>query len=245
MLFTGAELSLKRNFYTQSGYYGFVMSATVDTTTGVYHFGLSGNGGVLDFRLESGRMYWGNEFVHSYKAFEEFVIEAQFSSGHLNLLKENQPLLYGQPKPTGYFDYFYFNRASTSMGAEFDVQISGNTTALYGITQQGYLYESGQRAVTGWFFNSGAFPIRVFGSSEQSSVQYDFGQLAGDISPNNSGFFAYSGNYNTLDFSQPILTTFATNYGNAEVLFSIVDARSFSSFVQLTAPTDFVFNESY
>lgn len=245
MLFTGTELVQRRNYYTQTGNYGFVMNATVDTTTGAYHFGLSGSAGTLDFRLESGKIYWGSEFIHSYKAYEPFAIEAQFSSGHANVLKNNSPLVYGDPKPTGYMDYFYFTRASADMGAEFDVLVSGNNPALYSISTQGYLFSTGQNAVTGWFTNQGGFPIRVFNSAEQSSVIYDFGALVGNVGANGSGAFAYTGDYNTLDFSQPILTTFATNYGNTDILFSILDARSFPSFVQLTGPTDFSFNETY
>lgn len=244
MLFTGTELTQKRNYYTQTGNYGFVMSATVDTTTGAYHFGLSGNAGTLDFRLESGKMYWGNEFIHSYKAYEEFTVEAQFSSGHANVLKNNSSLVYGLPKATGYFDYFYFTRASANMGAEFDVNISGNNAAVYSITTQGYLYSTGQNAVTGWLSNQGGFPLRVFNSEEQSSVIYDFGKLVGNVGAGSSGSFAFTGDYNTLDFSEPILTTFATNYGDTEILFSIIDTRSFDSFVQLTAPTNFTFNSS-
>jgi hypothetical protein len=242
MIFTGQELTLKRNFYTQTGCYGFVMSATVDTATGAYYFGLSGNGGVIDFRLESGRIYYSNQFVHSYKPFEEFTIEAQFSSGHTNVLKNDSPLVYGMPKATGHYDYFYFTRGSTDMGGEFDVNISGNNAAIYSITQQGYLFASGQNSVTGWFTNQSEFPIHVFNSAEQSSVIYEFGTLAGNIPAGASGAFTYSGDYETLDFSQPILTTFATNYGDAEILFSIIDARSYPYFVQITAPTDFGFN---
>src|SRR5258708_935028 len=122
MQFTDSSLTLKRNFYTQTGNYGFVMSATVDTTTGGYHFGLSCAAGMLDFRLESGHMYWDNMFVQTYKAGQQFTVEAQFSSGHANVLKDDAPLVYGDPKVTGYFDTFYMNRASTDMAFEVDLQ---------------------------------------------------------------------------------------------------------------------------
>jgi hypothetical protein len=244
MQFTGNELSVKRNFYTQTGDCGFVMAATVDTTTGAYHFGLSGVDGALDFKMESGRICYGNTYIHHYRSFEPFTIEAQFSSGALNVLKDNAALVYGLPKPTGQFDYFYFNRVSTNMAAEFAVQISGDNTPTYSISDQGYLYSTGQKAVTGWFVNSSAFPIRIFDSSIQSSAIYDFGKLATTIAPGSSGAFAYTGDYTTIDFSQPIITTFATNFGNIETTFSIIDTASLGRFVQLTAPTDFSFNTS-
>lgn len=242
MQFTGSELTLKRNFYTQTGNYGFVMAATVDNTTGAYHFGLSGAQGMLDFRLESGRMHWGNQFIQSYRSYEQFIVEGQFSSGAVNVTDNNSPLLYGAAKATGNFDYFYFTRASTDMGATFSVEVSGNNSPIYSITQQGYLFSSGQNAVTGWFANQGAFPIRVFDQTTQASANYDVGELAGNIATGGSGAFAYTGDYSVLNFSQPLLNTFATNFGDITALFSIIDARSFSSFVQLTAPTDFTFN---
>lgn len=244
MQFTGQELTLKRNFYTQTGNYGFVANVTVDNTTGTYHFGLSGAQGVLDFTLQSGRMYYGGQFVQSYRSYEEFLVEGQFSSGAANMTKNDSALMYGAAKPTGNFDYFYFTRGSTNMGATFGLEVSGNNSAVYSISQQGYLFASGQNAVTGWFANQGAFPIRVFDSTIQASANYSFGKLAGNIASGASGAFAYTGDYSTLNFNQPILNTFATNFGDVSVLFSILDARSFSSFVQLTAPTDFSFNGS-
>lgn len=244
MIFTGSQLSLKRSIYTQTGYYGFVMDATVENTSGVYHFGLSGAAGTLDFRLESGRMYWGNQFVHTYRSYEQFTVEAQFSSGHANILKNDEALVYGEPKQTGYFDTFYFNRADANMGAAFEVSVSGNNAPVYAITQQGYLTSSGQNAVTGWFTNQGGFPIRVFDTAIQASANYTLGKLVANVGAQGSGAFAYTGDYNTIDFSQPILTTFATNFGNAAILFSIIDARTLNRFVQLTAPTDFTFTQT-
>lgn len=244
MQFTGSELTLKRNFFTQTGYYGFVMSATVDNTSGEYHFGLTGNAGTIDFTLQSGRIYQGSQLLHSYQANQEFVIEGQFSSGANNVLKDNVPLSYNVPKSTGYFDYFYFKRASTALGAEFDVVISGNNLPIYSITNQGYLYSTGQSAVTGWFINQSQFPIKVFDSTIQASANYSFGKLASNVTAANSGAFAYTGDYSTIDVSQPILTSFDTNFGDVSVLFSIVDARSLATFVQLTGPTDFTFNAS-
>lgn len=244
MLFTGNELIAKRNFFTQTGDCGFTMTATVDTTTGAYHFGLSGANGVLDFKLESGRMYYGGDYIHHYRSYEPFTIAAQFSSGSTNVTKDNAALVYGAPKGSGLLDYFYFTRASTNMGAEFAVEVSGDNVPAYSITSQGYLSSSGQNAVTGWFINQSAYPIRVFDSAIQASAIYDFGKLVGNIAPGGSGAFAYTGDYQSIDFSQPILTTFVTNFGDVGVLFSIVDTATLNRFVQITAPTDFSFNTS-
>lgn len=244
MLFSGSELVVKRNFYTQTGNYGFAIDCTVDNTSGQYLFGLTGAAGTLEFKLESGRIYYNNQFIHSYKAYQEFSLEAQFTSGTYNIIKNNSALIYGGSKSTGHFDYFYFKRANASLGAEFNVQISGNNEPTYSITNQGYLLSSGQNAVTGYFSNQGAFPINIFNSNIQATQNYTFGKLVSNINGGSSGSFAYSGNFDTIDISQPILTTFNSNYNDIDMLFTINDARSLNRFVYLTAPTDFTFNDS-
>ncbi len=246
MQFTGSELSVKRNFYTQTGNFSFGMNCTVDNTTGVYHFGVSGSqtNQVVDFRLEGGKMYYQDQFVHTYRSFEDFYVQAEFSSGQANVSKNEAPLLYGNAKTTGLYDYFYFNRANASLGATFDLNISGNSFPLYQITSQGYLSVSGQQSVTGYYLNQSAYPIRIFDSSILAVQPYTFGKLAGNITSANSGSFAYTGDFSTIDITQPIITTFNTNFGDQEILFSIIDARSFDAFVQLTGPTSFTFNSS-
>lgn len=244
MIFTGSQLTLKRSVYTQTEFYGFTMEATVDNTSGIYHFGLSGSANTIDFKLESGYIYWSDKRLQSYRSYEPFIIEGQFTSGAANVIKDGAALVFGAPKPTGYYDTFYFSRADANMGATFDVNVSGNNAPVYSIAQQGYLVSSGQNAVTGWFSNQGGFPVRVFDSSMQASANYSFGKLVADISAQESGAFAFTGDYSSIDFSQPILTTFATSFGNIDALFSITDVRTLDRFVQLTAPTDFTFNST-
>lgn len=244
MQFTGSELTLKRNFFTQTGNYGFVMSAVVDNTTGQYRFGLTGGAGALEFTLNSGRLFYGSQFLHAYQSHQEMVIEGQFTSGGANILKDGAALAFGAPKGTGNYDYFYFTRANAGMAATFDVEISGNSIPLYAITSQGYLLTSGQQAVTGYFVNQSAFPLRVFDSSIQASQNYTFSKLATNLGGGATGTFAYSADFNSLDLSQPILTTFNTSYNDANILFTITDARTEGLFVYLTAPSDFSFNST-
>lgn len=244
MLFTGIDLTAKRNFFTQTGSYGFTATCTVDNTTGQYLFGLSGRAGVLEFRLESGHLYYGTQFLHSYRSYQEFTLEARFSSGATDVIKDGVPLVYGGPKATGYFDYFYFKRANAGMGASFDVNVSGNNLPLYTIQQQGYLLASGQAAVTGWFANQSAFPLNVFDSNISASQVYDFGKLDAVLGAGSSGSFAYSGDFDVLDLTQPILTTFNTSFDDTTVLFTVVDARTLSRFVYLTGPASFSFNST-
>ncbi len=242
MDFTGSELTVKRNFYTQTGNFSFGMSCSVDNTTGTYHFGVSGAQGSVDFKLESGRIYYKDQFIHTYQSFRDFFIEAQFFNGKTNVIKDASPLAYGIDGRTGQFDYFYFSRANASLGASFGPSISGDTFPAYSVTNQGYLYNSGQTAVTGYFANQSIYPIRVFDSNILVTQPYEFGKLVGNIAPSTSGIFAYTGDFNTFDLTQPILTTFSANFGQAQVNFSIVDARGYDHFVLFQDVANFDFD---
>ncbi len=242
MEFTGSDLMIKRNFYTQTGNLAFGMSCTVDNTTGTYHFGISGSQGTVDFTLQSGRVYYQDQFVHSYRSNQDFLIEAQFSSGKANVVKDSNSLTYGVPSPTGEFNYFYFNRANASLGAEFTLRVSGDNLPQYTITDLGYIYSTGQEAVTGYFVNQSLYPIRVFDSSFLVTQPYDFGKLVGNISPALTGIFTYTGDFDTFDLTQPITTTFNTNFGDHLISFNIVDLRSYSRFVQFQDITNYDFD---
>lgn len=232
MQFTGEQLTVKRNFYTQVNDVGFSMNCLVDNPTGLYRFGLSGQQGIAEFQMRSGRLYYENQFIHAYQTFEQFSIVGQIGSGS-NIIKDGAALIYGQPRNTGSFNYFYFTREHAEMGATFDLNVSGDTVPTYSITDKGYLFTSGQSGVTGYFLNQGVFPIRVFDSDILATQNYTFGKLAGNIGEAGTGTFAYSGDFSSFDLSQPILTTFNTNFGDVDVLFTIVDTRTLNRFVLL------------
>lgn len=242
MIFTGSALTVKRSIYAQTGTFGFGLTCAVDNTTGLYRFGMTGAQGALEFRLQSGRMYYGSTFIHSYRSNEAFQLEAQFTSGHVNVIKDGAALEYGDRKITGAFDAFYFTRENVGMGADFDLTTSGAAIPTYTITSNGYITNTGQAAVTGYYVNTSTFPIRIFDSSIQASQNYSFGKLAATIPGGGTGTFAYTGDWTTFDTSDPILTTFNANYGDTSVLFSIINIASYNRFVQLTGPTDFSFN---
>ncbi len=241
MIFTGANLTIKRNFFTQTGNLAFDMNCMVDNTTGTYHFGLSGAQGVQDFMLQSGKLYQGTTLLHAYQANVSFNLGVQCSSGATNVLKDGAALSFGAPKGTGLFDSFYFTRENAGMGATFDLLVSGDDVPAYRIENQGYLLYSGQNAVTGRFGNSSPYAIKVFDSSMLTTQNYSFGKLVGNVTSVASGVFAFSGDYDTLSISDPILTTFNTNFGDVQQLFQITDARTVSRFVFLNGPTDFSF----
>ncbi len=242
MIFTGSNLTIKRNFYSQTGNIGLDMNCSVDNTTGTYHFGLSGVQGKQDFVLQSGKLYQGSTLLHTYQSNVSFNLAIQCSSGTTNVIKDGSVLSFGAPKSTGLFDYFYFIRENAGMGATFDLLVSGDDAPIYTIQSQGYLLYSGQNAVTGQFSNRSNYPIRIFDSSMLATQNYSFGKSVSTINGFNSGIFAYSGDYSVIDISNPILTTFNTNFGDIQQLFYITDARTLNKFIYFTGPTDFTFN---
>jgi hypothetical protein len=58
-----------------------------------------------------------------------------------------------------------------------------------------------------------------------------------------SGFFAYSGDFDTIDFSQPVFTTFNTNFGDSTILFTITDLRALDGFIFLQSINDFTVDD--
>lgn len=239
MDFTGTALVLKRSIYPQTGNYSFDMTCAVDNTTGQYNFGLSGNGNVIDFLMQSGKIYFNNKFLHSYRSNQEFSLSADFTSATTNVRKDDSALIYAYPKQTGFFEYFYFKRQNAGMGATFDVEISGNNIPSYVISQNGFLTTSGQLGVTGNFINYSNFPIKIFDSSIQSSEPYSFANLNNPVNGFTTGKFVYSGDFSSIDFSQPIFTIFNTNFGDTNILFTITDLRAVAGFVLLDTITDF------
>lgn len=244
MIFSGSELAVQRNFYTQTGNLGFGLTCLVDNTTGRYAFGLSGSQNTVEFVLESGKIYHGSRFLHAYQADEAFSFEVQTTTGSINVIKDGHQIVYGLAKETGNYDYFYFNRENTSLGAEFDLFVSGDNLPSRTISTQGYFSYSGQSGVTGYYVNNGAYPITVFNSTILATQNYTFGRLATTVPAGGTGVFVYSGDFQNFDLTQPILTTFRTNYGSDGVLFYINDTASADYFVYLTSPTTFTFNSS-
>lgn len=248
MNFTGTELQHTRNFYIQTGNFGFIASFTFDNTTGTYNLGVSGQQYNFNIIANSGKLYKDNLFLGTYRPYETFTLEAQLNTGNYNLIKNRNatvtPLVYGIPKNTGYFDYFYLNRSNGSIGATIDLYVSGDNVPNFNIPPQGYLISSSQNAVTGLFLNNSQFYINTFNSSANGLQNLNFGLLTGIIPAFGTGFFIYSGDFTQFNFNQPISTIFNTNFDDVNVLFYINDLRSFNTFIIFNPITNFNFSNN-
>ncbi len=243
MNFTGTELIHKRNFFTQTGNLGVSAECAINADTGIFYVGISGSVGTLEWKLFNGKILYGDRFVGSYQPYQSFLFDIQTTTGHLNNKINNIPVYYGQSRATGYFDYVYFRREDPTLGADFQFNVSGNNSPLYTVSSLGYLTSSGQSGVTGYFIDQSLFPIQVFNSATYNPQNLDFSPLITTINGGGTGTFSYNGDFTTFDFTQPILTTFNTNFGDLSIIFSIVNIASYNTFI-LFSPTitDFTFN---
>lgn len=241
MQFTGTELTRSRSIYTQNLNFGWSIDCVVDNTTGRYDFGVSGSAGTLAFTLQSGRILAGNTFLHSYAANEPFSMECQITPTTYNLLKEDSPLVMGVGKTSGDFSTLFFTRAESTLFADFSFFASGQNLPNVTVDTVGYLLTTGQNAVTGQYRNLGSYPVRVFNSDALYTQGLSFGQLADTIPALGNGQFAFSGDFSSFNFANPVLVGFETNFEGADIAFTIVDARSQTSYVYLSTISTFNF----
>ena len=219
MNFTGSLNNLFRNFYTQTGNFGFLVSCTADNTTGNYNFGVTGNNNI-NFAMNSGFLYYNNLLLHSYLPNQNFVTEVQVNTGKLNVIKDGVPLIYGMTIPTGNYNYFYFNRSNASLGATFDLFVSGDNKANYSIQNVGYIFNTGQTSVSGLVTNNAPYPVNIFQSTAYNPQNLVFVPITGNVG---TGAFYFSGNYANLSSTNPVSMAFNTNYDDPFFTFTIVD----------------------
>jgi hypothetical protein len=244
MNFSGTDgLCKKRNFYTQYNNFSFVWNGYFDSVTGIYHFGVTGSGGQIDFQFNSGLIYTqDNYLIGSYQPYNQFMFQVDFSSGNYNITKDGTPLIYGENKSTGLFDNFYIKRSDSGINTYFDLTISGDDAPVYSITNFGYLFGTGVEVVTGYFYNLGNFPINIFQSQALPPQPIGYVPLSGII--NNSGLFLFTGDFTNFNFNSPIIVDFSTNFNQVFVNFNIVNTATLSNFIFLQEGITFNFGNT-
>lgn len=243
MEFSGDQLIRKRNFYTQNGNFGVIVDFSVTDPSGRYEFGISGTQKV-SICLESGQIKYNDLFVQSYLPFNEYSLLLEVTDNKLNYIQNNIEIAYDLQKQTGNYDFFFFQRDNTGINAEFDFYLSGKNLPVYQIDKIGYLFDSGQRIVSGAFSNSSGYNINIFDSVAQGIQNLTFGKITGVIQSGGVQNFYYSGDFLNFDFSQSILTNFYTNFGFQGVNFKIIDTTTLEKFILFNSIDDFSFNEN-
>jgi len=241
MQFTGTQLNKRRNFYTQNGNFGVSVDFSVDNPSGRYEFGVSGTSN-LSLILESGQIKYDGLFIQSYIPFNNYSVLFEVTDDKLNYIQNDNEIIYGLNKPTGDYNYFYFNRGSTGINAEFDFYLSGKNLPNYNIDQIGFRFNSGQQEVTGNFANVSGYDINLFNSTAQGLQNLTYGFATGFFTSGQSTKFRYSGDFTNFNYNQPITTWFYTNFGNVGVNFKIVDTSTLDRFVLLDELPQFTFN---
>ena len=241
MIFSGNELIKKRRFYSQSNNFGLVVNLSLDDPTGRYEMGISGDG-VIKLVFESGKIMWNDLFVQTYQPLKNYLISFEITNSGINYKQNDSSVFYGLEKETGKYDYFFFSRENASMPASFDFSISGYSLPDYNIQDLGILFNSGQKEVTGLFSNIKGEDIKIFSSFAQGTQNLNYLFSDDLFSSGQNSTFKYSGNFSEFDFSQPITTSFYTNFGNKQVDFKIVNATDLDRLVLLNDVSNYEFN---
>ena len=241
MNFTGQELIHTRNFYTQNDNFDVLVNCQVNNTTGIYSFGVTGNSS-FQIDLISGKIYKDNLFIHSYVPYEQFSIRMQLTSGNYNIYKNENPLVLGQTKVSDNYDSFFFNRQYNTDSANFDVFISGSNKPNIFIQQIGYIFSTGQVAVTGEIINYGPFDYRVFDSNASLLQNLTFDKITGNIQSGQTGYFTFNGDLNNFDTTQFILVNTYSNYNYNTFNFYILDISSFGKTIVFKSMPPLAFN---
>ena len=241
MEFSGDQLVRKRNFYTQNGNFGLAVDFSVDNPSGRYEFGVSGSN-LLSIILESGQVKYDGLFIQNYVPFNNYSALLEITNNKLNYTQNDSEVAYDLSKQTGDYNYFYFKRDNTGINAEFDFYLSGKNLPNYTIDKIGYWFSTGQREVTGNFTNQSGYEVGIFDSFAQGIQNLSYSFSSGFFASGQTSKFKYSGELAEFDFSQPIVTTFYTNFGTFDINFQIIDTSTLNKFVFLDEITDFSFN---
>ncbi len=244
MNFTGTTNTIVRNIYPQTNEAGATISLIVDNPTGLYQFGFSGTSGTLLISFSDGKMIGPNgEYFSSYQAGKNISLELDATATNYNLWKSDIPHCAALPRTNtgGYYDYFIMTRPSINDNIDFDVNIVGDNEPIVLIDNLGYLFTTGQREVTGYFRNSGRYYVNIFDSAAINLQNLTFSGLRGVVQPGAISGFRYIGNYNGFNFTNPIPTTFNTNFNDISVDFYVIDLTTGDRSVFIN-PTDFAFD---
>lgn len=242
MQFEQNQLISKREFYTQNGNFGVAVDFNVNDPSGRYEFGLSGSN-LLTVVLESGLIKYNNLTLQSYLPNNDYSLLLEVTNNNLNIAKDNYELAYGLNKTTGDFNLFYFKRDNPNINAQFDFSLSGSNLPIYSVKRSGFLLSTGANSVTGRFSNLSGYGIKFFNSISNGLQGLNYGYVGNNIKSGEKLSFFYSGDFSNFDFSQPITTSFYTNFGNLLINFKITDATSLNNFILLNEINDYNFNE--
>lgn len=205
MFFTNS--GIKRTFYCQTGNFQFGADILLDNYVGSLNFGISGSGAAdpinINFLLSGGKIIDQNgKFLTTYSTNNSVQISGNVTSGFYDIFVNQTPILYGNSKPTGIYNYFYLNPQNVNCAYNFYVNGADPNLLVTNVE-----FFTGATGAAGQIINESILPLRIysgglsnFSSNSQISLS---GLFTGDlynvenfyIIPNGQGSLGnYSGN---------------------------------------------------
>lgn len=205
----------QRNIYTQNDIFQYQFNPSLSNTSGRCDFGFSGQSGVINWKLESGRIFdYNNNYLFSYQANSEVLISGSLSSGSNDFWVNNNPIYIGQQKTGNNYNYFYINPSNVTV--DFNLFINGNVPDYsYSVFDT---YYSGE-LLTLNFVNQSNYPITIF-SGATSNPNFSVVNATGISIAGNSTGVIYLAASGFSPFLQDIPLDFYTNFGDFSFLFN-------------------------
>lgn len=205
----------QRNIYTQTDIFQYQFNPSLSNTSGRCDFGFSGASGVINWKLESGRIFdYNNNYLFSYQANSEVLISGSLSSGSNDFWINNNPIYIGQQKTGNNYNYFYINPSNVTVN--FNLFINGNVPNYsYSVFDS---YYSGE-LLTLNFVNQSNYPITIF-SGATSNPNFSVVNATGISIAGNSTGIIYLAASGFSPFLQDIPLDFYTNFGDFAFLFN-------------------------
>ncbi|MFA5235035.1 MAG: hypothetical protein WC390_11610 [Sulfurimonas sp.] len=205
----------QRNIYTQNDIFQYQFSCSLSNTSGSCEFGFSGQSGVINWDLESGRIYdYNSNYLYSYQSNIETLISGSLSAASNDIWINNNPIYLGQAKSGTNYNYFYINPESCVV--DFNLFINGNVPDYsYSIFDT---YYSGEQLTLN-FVNQSNYPITIF-SGDTSNPNFSLINATGLVVNGNSTGVIYLESSGFSPFLQDIPLSFYTNFGDFTFVFN-------------------------
>ncbi len=213
-MITGA----KQSFAGQTGTFGFQFDITSNNLNSPVNVGFSGNT-VLNFQFLNGKIYDPSGlYIGSYQNNLKTIISGEIGANSFDYYINDNPIAFGRPKSTGYFDNFYV-QSQSGVPVNFNATIMGQIPSY--TLNNNFLFVPGQLATGSIINNEILNTFKLFSGETFSSNLFYSGCTTNLIAPSGSGLY-YTYVFNATpatSYSFPF--TLNTNFGDVSFILNL------------------------
>lgn len=184
---------IKRSLYSQTGNFQFQTDLVLDSVMGFVNIGVSGfiSGNVpsrIDFLFNSGKIWDNNRrFVGIYNSNSLVSISGNITSEKYDYFINSIPIVYGNHKSTGTYNYIYIN--PVNVNCEYNMLVNGEQPNLSISNIDCF---SGAAAGSGYITNNN-LPVTIFSgrfTNFSDNLPFSFSEIfTGQLNKDESGVF--------------------------------------------------------